>query len=237
MVWFAQEKRLEDSLRARLTLKNLLTMQPGWEWNDFGPVVNIFINAADPVRFTMDLPFATTPGTQWVYCSAATSVFSAALQKAVKMDLRSFGDKYLFAPAGMKLSAWYKDPAGHWVGASEMHMTSRDLLRFALLYLHHGKVGTKQLLPVSWVKESLSQQAVLDFWDILPGANGYGYYWWRRITNGHQAYIASGAMGQIITIIPDLDMVVVANCLLNGDNRGREEILRIHQFVNQITAK
>lgn len=236
-VWFAEDKQREDAMRKKQTLEHLLTMQAGWEWNDFGPVVSIFINAADPVRFTMDLPFATTPGTQFVYCSAASSVFSAALQKAVKADLKSFAEKYLFAPAGMKLDHWYTDPVGRWVGASEMHMTSRDLLRFGLLYLNRGKVGGRQLLPESWIKTSLAEHAKLDQWDILPGANGYGYYWWRRKTNGYQAYIASGAMGQIITVIPELDMVVVANCLLSSANRGREEIRRIHEFVNELTAQ
>jgi len=236
-VWFAEDKGKEDAMRKRLTLKHLLTMQPGWEWNDFGPVVSIFINAADPVRFTMDLPFANTPGTRFVYCSAAASVFSAALEKAVRTDLKSFAEKNLFTPAGMTLAGWYKDPVGRWVGASEMHMTARDLLRFGLLYLHKGKIGDRQIIPESWVAESLAEHARLDDWDILPGANGYGYYWWRRKTNGHQAYIASGAMGQIITVIPDLDMVIVANCLLNEANRGREEIRRIHEFIDEITAK
>jgi CubicO group peptidase (beta-lactamase class C family) len=57
----------------------------------------------------------------------------------------------------------------------------------------------------------------------LPGYNGYGYFWWRRKTNGHQAYIASGAGGQLIAVIPDLEMVLVANCFLNEENSGREE--------------
>ena len=185
----------------------------------------------------MDLPFANTPGTRFVYCSAASSVFSAALEKMVKEDLKKFADKNLFAPAGITLTNWYTDPVGRWVGASEMHMTSRDLLRFGLLYLNKGKSGNVQLIPEAWVKESWAAHATLDYWDILPGANGYGYYWWRRKTNGHQAYIASGAMGQIITVIPDLEMVIVANCFLNNANRGREELRRIHEFVNEITAK
>jgi CubicO group peptidase (beta-lactamase class C family) len=221
-VWFSDEKFREDSIRATLCLKDLLTMQPGWEWSDFGPVVNIFINAADPVRFTMDLPFADTPGTRFTYCSAAASVFCTALAKSVKTDLKSFAQTNLFNPAGITLTWWDKDPAGRYEGASEMYMTSRDLLRFGLIYLHHGKAGTRQLIPEDWIKESTQQQATLNFWDILPNANGYGYFWWRRKTNAHQACIASGAGGQVVTVIPDLDMVIVATCFLNETNRGSE---------------
>jgi len=59
--------------------------------------------------------------------------------------------------------------------------------------------------------------------------------WWRRKTNGHQAWIASGAGGQIITVLPDLDMVVIATCLFDKPNRGREEIRRLHGFVDLLT--
>jgi CubicO group peptidase (beta-lactamase class C family) len=234
-VWFSNDKAREDSIRKTLRLRDLLTMQTGWEWNDFGPAVNIFINSSDPVRFTMDIPFAESPGTHFTYCSAATSLFSAALAKCIKTDLRSFAATYLFKPAGMTLARWDKDPVGRYVGASEMYMTSRSLLRFGMIYINKGKINGKQILSEKWVNESTSEQAVLNYWDILPNANGYGYYWWRRKTNGHQAWVASGACGQVITIIPELDMVIVANCLLDEHNRGREEIARIHSFVEEIT--
>jgi CubicO group peptidase (beta-lactamase class C family) len=182
----------------------------------------------------MDIPFAELPGTRFVYCSAATSLFSAALSKCIKTDLKSFATTYLFEPAGMTLAGWDKDPAGRYVGASEMYMTSRSLLRFGTIYLNKGKINGKQIISENWINESTREQAVLNYWDILPNANGYGYYWWRRKTNGHQAWIASGAGGQIITVIPELHIVVVANCFLNEHNRGREEIARIHAFVDEV---
>ena len=234
-VWFANDKAWEDSIREMLRLKDLLSMQTGWDWSDFGQAVNIFINSADPVRFTMDIPFAETPGKKFNYCSAATSLFSAALAKCVKTDLRAFAESNLFEPSGIKIDRWDTDPVGRYVGASEMFMNARNLLRFGLIYLHRGKAGDKQLIPENWVSISTQKQAELDYWDVLPGANGYGYFWWRRITNGHQAFIASGAGGQLITVVPDLGLVVVATCLLNENNRGREEIKRLHLFIDTLT--
>jgi CubicO group peptidase (beta-lactamase class C family) len=234
-VWFSDDKAWNDRIRHQLTLKHLLTMQPGFDWNDYGQLVFAFINSSDPVRFTLELGFADTPGTKFVYCSAATSVFSAALAKAVRTDLKLFAKTNLFDPAGITLQRWDVDPVGRYVGCSEMFMTPRDLLRFGLIYLHEGKVGNKQVLTKEWVKESTEKQATLDYWDVIPNANGYGYYWWRRITNGHQAYIASGAGGQLIAVIPDLDMVVVATCFFNDKNRGREEIKRLQLFLDKVT--
>lgn len=234
-LWFTEEQKRQDSIRHTLTLHDLLTMQHGWDWSDFGPVINVFINAVDPVRFTMDLPFADTPGTKFNYSSAAASLFGAVLEKSVQTSLKDFAEKNLLHPANMHLTRWDTDPEGRTVGCSEMYLTPRDMLRFGLLYLHHGKVGDVQVIDSNWIKESTAQHAVLNYWDVLPNADGYGYFWWRRKTNGHQAYIASGAGGQIITVITDLNMVIVGTCLLDDNNRGRSEIKRLHNFIDLVT--
>jgi CubicO group peptidase (beta-lactamase class C family) len=234
-VWFAEEKKYQDSVRSEQTLYHLLTMQHGWEWNDFAGPVNIFINAADPIRFTMDIPFVDTPGTRFIYSSAASSLFGAVLEKTVHTSLRSFAEKNLLTPAGMRCTRWDTDPMGRTIGCSEMYLTAKDLMRFGLLYLQKGRQGSKQIIPADWVVASVAQHATLDYWDILPGANGYGYYWWRRKSSGHQAYVASGAGGQIVTVIPDMNTVIVATCLLNQHNRGRSELRRLHEFVDKLT--
>ena len=235
-VWFSDDKAYQDSVRSKLTLYDLLTMQHGWDWNDFQGPVNIFINAADPIRFTMDIPFVDTPGTRFVYSSAAASLFGAALEKAVHANLKDFAKENLLKPAGMHCTRWDTDPEGRTLGCSEMYLTARDMMRFGLLYLNKGNNGIAQIIPADWITASVAEHAVLNYWDILPGANGYGYYWWRRKTQGHQAYIASGAGGQIITVIPDLRMVVVATCFLNQYNRGRSELKRLHDFVDELTG-
>jgi CubicO group peptidase (beta-lactamase class C family) len=97
-VWFAEYKKYNDSVRNTLTLKHLLTMQPGFQWDDFGPLVGAYINSGDPVKFTLDLEFTDTPGTKFVYCSPASSVVSAAVDKATHTNTRSFAQKNLFDP-------------------------------------------------------------------------------------------------------------------------------------------
>jgi CubicO group peptidase (beta-lactamase class C family) len=234
-VWFAEGMAYNDSVRNTLTLRHLLTMQPGFEWNDFGAVVGAMINSSDPVKFALDLPFSDTPGTKFVYCTPATSVVSAALGKAVHTDIRSFAQKNLFDPAGITSRRWDVDPKGRHVGGSESYLTARDMMRFGLLYLHKGKVGHKQIVPQKWIEESTAEQARLDHWDILPNAKGYGYFWWRRKTNGHQTFFASGAIGQLIVVIPDLEMVIVAGTRLDRPHRNREELRMLHLMIDKLT--
>jgi CubicO group peptidase (beta-lactamase class C family) len=111
------------------------------------------------------------------------------------------------------------------------------MMRFGLLYLNKGKVGNKQIIPKSWVEESTAQQATLDYWDILPNANGYGYFWWRRKTNGHQTFFASGAIGQLIVVVPDLEMVIVAGTRLDRPHRNREELRMLHLMIDKLTKQ
>lgn len=236
-VLFAEGMAYNDSVRKTLTFRHLLTMQPGFDWNDFGQLVSAWIFSSDPIRFAFDLPFSDTPGTKFVYCSPASSVVSAAVAKAVHTDLLSFAKKNLFDPAGITSKRWDVDPLGREMGASESYLTAPDMMRFGLLYLNKGKVGNKQIIPRAWVEASTAEQARLNYWDILPNANGYGYFWWRRKTNGHQTFFASGAMGQLIVVVPDLEMVIVAGTLLDRPNRNREELRMLHIMIDKLTKQ
>lgn len=236
-VWFLSSRLRDDSIRKTMTLKNLLTMQTGFEWNDFGQLVDAFIASSEPIKFMLDLSFESAPGQNFNYCSGAASIFGAVLTKVIKTDLKEFANANLFHPIGATLEQWDTDPTGRYLGASEMYLTAQDLVRFGLIYLNKGKVDNKRIISESWIKESLAGHATLNKWPVLPNANGYGYFWWRRKTNGHQAYIASGAGGQIICIIPDLDMVIATTCFLNENNRGRIEIKNLHSYIDKVVKE
>ncbi len=236
-VLFAEGMAYNDNMRRSLTLRHLLTMQPGFDWNDFGQIVSAWIFSSDPIKFALDLPFADTPGTKFMYCTPATSVVGAALAKAVHTDIRSFAKKNLFDPAGITSAGWDVDPMGREMGGSESYLTAHDMMRFGLLYLNKGKVGNKQIVPAEWVEASTAAQAPLDYWDILPNTNGYGYFWWRRKTNGYQMFFASGACGQLIVVVPDLEMVIVAGTSLDKPHRNREELKMLHLMIDKLTKQ
>ncbi|MDP4237308.1 MAG: serine hydrolase [Bacteroidota bacterium] len=231
--WFANDMFGDDTTRARLTLRNLLTMQTGLEWDDFGELVDAFVCSSDPVRFTLDIEFAELPGKTFNYCSGGTHTFGVALARMIPGDLWKFADSTIFAPAGITLHRWNTDPMGRYIGGCDMYFTPQDMMRFGLLYLHKGKANGKQILSESWIEESTAEQAKLKYWDVLPGADGYGYYWWRRKSHGHQIYVASGICGQLICIIPDLDMVMVTACAC-GEKNGRPEIKKLHLLMDEI---
>lgn len=235
--WNTEDWQDLDTQMHDLTLYHLLTMQSGLNYQEFGSPCSAFMFTSDPVRYALDLNFSEDPGTRFNYASPASHLFAVALARLIQADLFAFADSTIFKPAGITLKLWPVDPQGRYIGFSDLQFTGQDLVRFGLLYLKKGKLNGKQILPEEWIKESFTPHARLDHWDVLPGANGYGYYWWRRKTNGHQAYVASGYGGQLIVIVPDLDMVIVTTCTMNEKNRGRSEIKLLHLLMDRVTKQ
>ncbi len=237
-IGFTELIRANDSLKRKITLSDMITMQTGYLWDDNSPLSSrVFNSSSDPVRSTLDLPFEAFPGTKFKYCTPASHVIAVVVSKSVKGNLKDFADTALFKPIGVTITSWSTDPLGRTMGGTELSMKATDMIKFGLLYLNEGKVNGKQIISKSWINESTSEQVVLNEWDVLPGANGYGYYWWRRKTNGHQAFVASGYGGQLICVIPDLKMVIVTTCFVNDQNRGRSEIKRLHHFIDKIVKE
>lgn len=236
-IWYVNFIRTQDSLRQLLTIKHLLTMQTGFLWDDNNPLIHrAFQASSNPTQFTLDLPFEEVPGTSFNYCTAGCQVVSAILDKATHHQLRKYADSLLFNPIQMNITSWPNDSKGILAGGSALSTTPRDMMKFGLLYLNEGKYNNTQIISKEWIKESTSAIVELNEWDVLPNANGYGYYWWRRKTNNHQVFVSSGYGGQLICVIPDLEMVIVTTCFVNEDNRGRSEIKRLHEFIDQVVS-
>jgi CubicO group peptidase (beta-lactamase class C family) len=219
------------SYKKKLSLKNLLTMQVGILWDDNNPPAN---KTTEYLKLYLDTPFETEPGTKFRYSTPGSHLLGVAVAKCVKTNLRVFADTVLFNHIGINVTDWPADKLGRIFGGSELRLKSMDMIKFGLLYLNEGRANDKQIVSKEWIKESTSEQVVLNEWDVLPNANGYGYYWWRRKVNGHQAFVASGYGGQLICVIPDLKTVVVTTCFVNDKNRGRSEIKRLHHFIDKI---
>ena len=234
-LWYSDFIETQDSLRKLLTIKHLLTMQTGFLWDDNNPLIHrAFQTSSNPVQFMMDITFEDAPGTTFKYCTGGCQIVSAIMDKATRHQLRKYADSLLFNPIGMNIIEWPADPNGVLAGGSALITTPSDLLKFGILYLNNGICNGKQIISREWIKESTSEIVELNEWDVLPNANGYGYYWWRRKINNHQAFVASGYGGQLICVIPDLEMVVVTTCFVNDENRGRSEIKRLHNFIDEL---
>lgn len=233
--WFPELMTDIDSLKKLVTLQHLLTMQTGYLWDDQNPLSHrVFLSSSDPVRHMLELPFESIPGTTFNYCTGASHLMGAVIEKSVQQPLNEFAEQQLFTPLGITTYDWTCDARGRTAGGTELSLRANDLLQFGLLYLNKGNYLQQQIVSKAWVEAATSAQIPLPEWDVLPGSNGYGYYWWRRLSNGHQVIVASGYGGQLICIVPDLKLIVVTTCLINDENRGRSEIKRLHLLIDKV---
>jgi CubicO group peptidase (beta-lactamase class C family) len=100
--------------------------------------------------------------------------------------------------------------------AYHMWLSTRDMARVGYLMLREGNWNGRQLISPEWVRRISSVVTPLE--EMHPvsrrdGYFGYGTMWWvwdgpRAVGPFEGAYTARGAIGQWITVLPAVDLVI-----------------------------
>ncbi|HML22654.1 MAG TPA: serine hydrolase [Aggregatilinea sp.] len=227
-----------DRRKRAITVRDLLRMRSGIEWNEWGGCTVEMTSRPNWLRFVLDQPLAHDPGEIHAYSTGDTQLLSAVLQRATGMTALDFADLFLFKPLGITQRTWTSDPQGYTIGGTELALSPRDLAKFAYLYLNGGRWENRQVIPAAWVAESTQQHSL-----VVPPDNsdrppiGYGYLWWIREQAGHPSFMAVGFAGQFAYVIPDLDLIVVMNGRLRrvpamfADNRMIREFNVVADYI------
>jgi CubicO group peptidase (beta-lactamase class C family) len=199
----------ENRSKARITIEDLLTMESGLASTSDDRTYGRWAVSSDWVKFVLDQPMVATPGQRMIYSTGSTHLLSAILTRATGMDTRTFAQRYLLNPLKARITYWSQDPQGIYFGGNNMEMTPRDMLAFGQMYLDKGHFRGRQVISSDWVEASLEPHAA------SPRGQGrlYGYGWWLRELGGVRVPVAWGFGGQLILVIEELDLVVVATAL------------------------
>lgn len=216
---------VSDPRLRELTLQQMLTMTHGlaWEENESERLLN---RSGDWVADILSLPMRDDPGTLFHYSTGASQVMSAVLTEAASMSLCEFAHRFLFAPLGIEAEFWGVDPQGCFSGGHSLSMTAREVARFGQLFLDEGRWQGEQIVPGWWVAASTAPQI-----DIGNNYAGYGYYWWLNRIAAYDMYSALGAGGQILHVIPELEIVMVTTHSFRGNQRDYAEEAESYQFL------
>jgi CubicO group peptidase (beta-lactamase class C family) len=105
------------------------------------------------------------------------------------------------------------DESGEPMVLGGLNMRSRDYLKIGKLYRDGGRWNGQQVIPESWVKQSITPDAA----HLMPGkrANsgtelGYGYQWWLP-KGAEQEFMALGIYDQFIYVDNKSAVVIVKN--------------------------
>jgi CubicO group peptidase (beta-lactamase class C family) len=198
-----------DPRRSRMTVESLLSMTSGMTCGAINAAhtaeaeLDEMRHTPDWIRYAVNIPMRSEPGSQFAYCSVNNHLLSAVITARTGESLEAFARRNLFDAMGIRQLLWPADPQGLSHGWGDLHLYPRDMAKLGYLYLHAGKWDGRQLVSEEWVRTSLEPHAT-----VRAGV-GYGYSWWINVARESHIPEAEGRAGQRISIVPDKDAVVV----------------------------
>lgn len=179
-----------------LTLADLVTMQAGLEGTS-GPRYGEWVASRNWVAHALSRPMLRDPGAGMIYSTGSFHVLGAALTVATGRSLLALMRDGVGAPLGIEIPPWTRDPQGYYLGGNEMSLSPQALLTFG------EAVRTGRLTP-DWIEESWAPRTRSPF-----SGDAYGYGWFLSRAGRHPVRYARGYGGQMLYILPTLEMTVV----------------------------
>ncbi len=215
-----------DPRKHEMTVRHLITMSSGFDCDDGNydspgneDTMQNQDEQPDWYRYTLDLPMVREPGEAGVYCTAGIHLIGGVLREATGISLPRFFQEELAAPLGisyyqMNLSPMYRGYMG-----GGIRLRPRDFLKLGQLYLDGGVWQGRRIVSEDWVRESAAPHASIN------ESNDYGFAWWRKSyevgERTVETFYASGNGGQLLFVVPELDLVVWIQAGNYSDGRTR----------------
>lgn len=224
--------------RARLTLRHLLTMSAGFDWQESGK--NPLSEAAegyygtDLYGLVTRLRIIETPGKKFHYQSGNSQILGFIIEKATGETLTNYMHKKIWEPIGASRDAyWSLDKEdGDEKAFCCLYATARDFARLGLLVLHEGKENGIQIVPKDFITQMVETPKMATDDKVINMR--YGWHIWVYKNQGKPVHYFRGLKGQYIIVLPHLNRVIVRL----GEKRGPHYKLPDHSdFKTQNAEK
>lgn len=215
-----------DPRLQEIEVGHLLSMQAGLGRTS-GQFYGAWVTSPNWVRHALARPFDHDPGGPMIYSTGTSHLMSAALTRAAGVSTHSLARGWLAEPLGVTIPPWPRDPQGLYFGGNDMMMSPRALLKFGELYRLGGQIHGRRILPASWVEESWRPRTTSPW-----SGHDYGYGWFTKQADGRDVRFAWGYGGQMLFVVPSLDLTVVM--ISDPSPRPREEshVSELHALLD-----
>jgi CubicO group peptidase (beta-lactamase class C family) len=208
----------QDARKDKMTVENLMTMTSGLACNDDDEnspgnedVMQSQTAQKDWYKYTLDLPMVAEPGGDHaVYCSAGINLLGGIVRNATKTWLPDFFYENVAAPLQFRSYHLNLMPTGDGYMGGGLYLRPRDQLKLGQLYLSGGVWNGRRVVSKEWVERSVAHHSMFE--PTFGVEHEYGYGWHiRNLKVGDRTfrdYGAGGNGGQLVIVVPELDLVV-----------------------------
>lgn len=182
-----------------------------------------FSSKTDWVKSFFTVAPTHKPGTVFHYDTSATHTLCALVEKLTNMKMLDYLRNKVLNEIGFSQEAYcLTDGFGVSMGGSGLMATSRDLMCFALLILHNGKLNGKQYISADYIKEATSFQTATCVTGPVPSeSQGYGLQFW---IGEHNSIVCYGMGGQLAILLPEYNTAIVTTADTQGYQGGNQVI-------------
>lgn len=221
-----------DAQKRAMTLEHLLMMRSGYFCDDSNPDApgnedTMLDQSEEPdyYRYTLKLPLDREPGAKGVYCSIDPNLALGVLNRTTGESPLDLYDRLVAEPLQNSVYGWPLSPAGQPYGGGGVWLLPRDFMKLGQVMIEGGNWHGRRILDAAFAKNAGSPL------HDLRGIQ-YGYLWWnieypykdRKL----RAYFAGGNGGQVVMVVPELDLVIAA---YGGNYADRVSLILQQEYV------
>jgi CubicO group peptidase (beta-lactamase class C family) len=229
-----------------VTLRQVLTMTGGFPPQSYDVGPDAWFRADDPTRRILSDGPVQVSEPDFSYSNAGSHLLSVIVAEATGRSTLDYAREKLFTPLGIDTEpavepvvtgdvipgydeaafAWPRDAQGYHFGDCCIKLSARDMAKLGQLMLDDGRWQGAQIVSAEWVRTSTRPQVPAG-----GAAEHYGYQWWVTEADGHPAYAAVGRYGQLVEVVPPLDLVVVVSSVAAPGNAGDSMVSMVSYVV------
>ncbi len=237
-----------------ITIRHLLMMSSGLDYQD---IRWAFLNGDDPLttyypdqrKAALEFPqIVNQPGKYFHYNKYHPQLLGLILERTTRTTVTQYMQEKIWDPLGMEFGGSMSldsEASGFEKMEAGVNARAIDYAKFGRLYLEDGEWEGKQVIPSTWIEESLqvdreSHAAAYypdEFGQMIYDSLGgyYKYMWYGYFRQGDDFdFAAEGDHGQFIYISPSKSLIIVRNSSAYGD-LGSEDWSRLfYQFASEL---
>lgn len=194
----------KDGCTKNVRIEHLLTMSAGLNRKGAQGV----LSQTDMNQYVLGLKLDTVPDLRFSYSNESVQLLGLIIERIYKKSLDQAFSELLFKPLGMDSTRLSRDNTGNVVAYGGGITTLQDAAQIGLLMSNAGQHQGRQIVSAAWVKASVSPSRLAPY---------YGYLWWLDNASTHKNYAATGDLGQMTIVFPELNLIFLRrqNCDLS----------------------